>query len=254
MAITAILLNWNRAFNLKHIILPLLSRHPLINEIIISHGKSSSMFDYESPHCKIVHRDDVDNNEKYGLSLRFLALSSAKNDQVLILDDDLFVFSESISRLSQYYLTDPMIIHGLFGRTVNNKYQYHYTNWLYGYVPIVLTKCMILNKCYGELFLERAVMMKDILNKGDPYWNGEDIFMSLLMVDRMGRLPCAYKLPYVNLSYSEFYGISSKWRGFFNKKPMDTLPHEIYRKLFTQTCIERLELQPIMNSWLGNFL
>jgi hypothetical protein len=252
MAITAILLNWNRAFNLKQIILPLLSRHPLINEIIISHGKSSSMFDYESPYCQIVHRDDVFNNQTYGLSCRFLAMMEAKNDQVLILDDDLLVFSKSISRLSQYYLTDPMIIHGLFGRSVNNNYQYCYTDWLYGYVPIVLTKCMILNKCYGELFLERADMMKDILNKGDPYWNGEDIFMSLVTTHKTNKLPCAYRLPYLNLIYSELNGISSSWRGFFVKKKPGTLSHGEYRKLFTQTCIERLELQSIMNKWLGN--
>ena len=54
--ISAVILNWERPYNLKHIILPLLEQCSQIDEIIISHGKLDTAFDYESERCRMVHR------------------------------------------------------------------------------------------------------------------------------------------------------------------------------------------------------
>ena len=249
MAITAVILNWNRAYNLKYIILPWLSKHPLITEIIVSHGRKKSIFNYESKHlhCMIVHRDDSELNHEYGLSRRYLAASKAKNDHILILDDDILVLSKTIDRLFQLYHRDVKILHGLYGRAVNQNYSYISCN-IYGEVPLVLTRCVLQHKVYAELFLENKSIVEDIINKGMPYWNGEDIFMSLLVTKHTSRLPFAYKLPHINLIYSEFNGISSK----FNKKNNvgNKLTHFEYRDFFTRSCIQRLELESIFDCWL----
>jgi hypothetical protein len=249
--ITAILLNWNRPFNLKYIILPKLARHPLIDEIIISHGREDSMFDYENRHCRIIHRNDSANNENYGLSRRFLAMIGSKNDQVLILDDDLVVLSKTITFLSQCYQREPTLIHGLFGRAVNTNYEYEFT-WVYGIAPLILTRCMMINKSYADVFFENTKIVEGLLAKGQPNWNGEDIFMSLVVAKRRGKLSRAYRLPYINLLYSELNGISFNLGLFFTKRKIGVLPHKKYRKVFTKTCIERLELQPIMNDWINS--
>ena len=70
--------------------------------------------------------------------------------------------------------------------------------------------------------------------------------MSLLITQETKRFPRAYKLPHINLFYSEFAGISAK----FKKMPQDTnyLPHLEYRAFFTRSCIERLDLRDLFAS------
>ena len=96
MSVSAVILNWNRPSWLRRVILPLLARHPLVDEICISHGRERTCFAFESTHCDIIHRRDWDLNDRYGLALRFVAAREAKNEAVLILDDDLVVAGRSI--------------------------------------------------------------------------------------------------------------------------------------------------------------
>ena len=239
MTTTAIILNYNRPFNLKHIILPRLCRHPEISEVIISHGKKNTKFHYESQHCNVVNRIDTDNNKDYGLSLRFLAMLSARNDKILLLDDDLFVFQQTITKLVDAFNKDSAKIHGLFGRKIDENYNYIMHN-AYGAQPIILTRCMVLHKKYADIFMQEQQLMQDILPKGVPLWNGEDIFVSLLAMRQNQRANLAYRLPYINLLYSELNGISTKYRN------NNTLSHKDYRRLFAEVCIKRLELQGLI--------
>lgn len=240
MKISAVILNWNRPLSLKHLILPSLCRHPLISEIIISHGMKKTMFSYQSSHCSVIHRDDSKTNKEYGLSRRFLAANNAKNECVLIMDDDLIPKKSTISTLYQYYKTNQDIIHGVFGRELSHENKYNFKN-IYGDVPLVLTRIMIMNRQKANDFFKYATKLdKSILKKGLPYWNGEDLFMSLLSLKTSQTFNKAYNLPIYNLYYSSLFGISNNILTYLFKGKR--FNHKDYRTRFIQHVIETLGL------------
>ena len=72
-----VVMNWLRPEVLQNDILPNMVKYELLDEIIISHGREDTYFEFDDP--KIVNRKDWgDINEYYGLSRRFLASSEAK--------------------------------------------------------------------------------------------------------------------------------------------------------------------------------
>lgn len=237
--ISAIVLNWKRPFNLKSLILPRLAKHPLIDEIIVSHANPKTRFELSSPYCEIKHFDDSNHNATLGLALRFYHMLRAKNKMILLLDDDLIVSPASIHGLVECFQSAPHLIHGLEGRKLCNSLRYH-TKTHYGQVPIVLTRCMLLHQRYAALFFEQAHHMNVMLSKGMPLWNGEDIFISMLCLRQTQQFPLAHQFAHINLRYSELCGISSFLRRWRN--PTNALPHHLYRTQFVQSCIKSLDL------------
>ena len=66
-----------------------MTKYELIDEIIISHGREDTYFEFDHP--KIVNRKDWGEiNEYYGLSCRrfFKTASEASNEIILMIDDD----------------------------------------------------------------------------------------------------------------------------------------------------------------------
>ena len=82
--ISLIILNWKRPTNIKDKILPYIENNYLIDEIIISHGREDTIFEYQSPVKNIIHRDDSELNNTFGLSLRFLAALTSKNKFIIV--------------------------------------------------------------------------------------------------------------------------------------------------------------------------
>ncbi len=191
--ISVVLLNWKRPDNIKNQILPSLVKYRLINEIIISHGIRETQFDYESEHCQMVHRNDEENNKIYGLALRFLSAQSAKNDIVLILDDDLLPPEKTIEKLYHSFQLQPDRLHGIWGRKPDYYHNYNYKN-VYGEVLISLTKCLLMPKQLATEFFNYQHLVLDLVKNHTPLWNGEDIFLSLVSIVVFGNLPFAYRL------------------------------------------------------------
>ena len=172
--ISVVIMNWLRSEYLINDILPAMVEYNMIDEIIISHGREDTIFDFE--HTKVVHRDDSSLNKPYGLCLRFLAASDAKNDTILIMDDDGFPTEFVIERLLEEHNKNPNRLVGVYGQgTKNGNYNYHDR---YGDVPVVLTKCMLMKKELCYQFFKHAPVIEDLIKKGKPYWNGEDVFMA----------------------------------------------------------------------------
>ena len=176
VSVSAVILNWNRPLWLRRVILPLLARHPLVEEIHVSHGREQTCFTFESPRCEIVHRHDWDLNERYGLALRFVAAREVKNDAVLILDDDLVVAGRSITGLKASFDAEPHTLHGIFGRRISPAYEYSYDGYEEGETPLVLTRCLMMHRSYADVFLEAEPSAAGLIARGVPKWNGEDIF------------------------------------------------------------------------------
>ena len=100
--ISMVVMNWLRPEVLQNDILPNMVKYELLDEIIISHGREDTYFEFDDP--KIVNRKDWgDINEYYGLSRRFLASSEAKNDVILMIDDDEYPTEDAVKRLYEKY-------------------------------------------------------------------------------------------------------------------------------------------------------
>ncbi len=123
--ISVVILNWLRPSNLKDTILPALERYSSVSEIIISHGKKETAFDYKSEQCRIVHRKDWGEvNDTYGLARRWIAGKYAANEIVMDHDDDLLISEDTLEKLLHHYLQRPNVIHGLFGRQPSTTFRY----------------------------------------------------------------------------------------------------------------------------------
>jgi hypothetical protein len=229
------------------VILPLLARHPLVDEIHISHGRERTCFSFESPRCEIVHRNDWDLNDRYGLALRFVAAKEVKNDAVLILDDDLVVAGRTITGLKTFFDAAPQTLHGIFGRRISPAYEYSYDGYERGETPLVLTRCLMMHRSYADVFLEAAPSAAGLIKRGIPKWNGEDIFLSLLSIRRTGVLPHAYDLPYKNVWGRRLGSVST------TKVPRgdgEKMAHKPYRSWFTREAIQLLGVQDQIDGYL----
>ena len=115
---------------------------------------------------------------------------------VLILDDDLVVPRRSITALNSFFDRSPYALHGIFGRRISPAYEYSYDGYERGETPVVLTRCLMMHRSYASVFLEAEPSVADLITRGSPKWNGEDIFLSLLSIRETGALPRAYDLPF----------------------------------------------------------
>ena len=87
MSVSAVILNWNRPRWLRRVILPILSRHPLVSEIQISHGREDTSFSFKSRRCDVIHRHDWKLNARHYLNRDFeKALDYARQVQALAPD------------------------------------------------------------------------------------------------------------------------------------------------------------------------
>ncbi len=197
--VSAVIPNWERAYNLKHVILPLLEQCPHVDEIIISHGRPETAFDYAGERCRVVHRRDHDAARKYGLARRFLAAAEARNDVVLSLDDDVIVPAESLSALYDGFARDPHLIHSLYGRDPDKNLRYC-DRARFGDVTYALTGAALFPKRLANAFFDYAPLVETLVrDKSEPLWNGEDLFMSLVAVKVNRRLNRAYPFARVEL-------------------------------------------------------
>ena len=173
--ISMVVMNWLRPEVLQSDILPNMVKYELLDEIIISHGREDTYFEFDDP--KIVNRKDWgDINEYYGLSRRFLASSEAKNDIILMIDDDEYPTEDAVKKLYDEYQKNPNRMYGPFGQNLRwGNYNYHMR---FGEVCVLITKCTLFHKELCWHFFKYMPIMREILKQGKPYWNGEDILHS----------------------------------------------------------------------------
>lgn len=200
---SVVVLNWRRSDFLRQVSLPLLEKCQRVNEIIISHGLEATFFDYQSDQCKIVNRKDWEINSEYGLARRFLASQDASNDCVLMMDDDIVAFDKVVDKLHDFFLDDPEILHGEYGRNLNWDFSYSDRD-AFGEVTFVLTGLVATSQRKCNLFLENMSSVETMVRENSmPLWNGEDIFHAALSLRESGRLNHAYK--------SQMAGIPAYW-------------------------------------------
>ena len=105
--VSVILLNYNRPHNLQPNIENLVNIKQIDN-IYILHGHK----DYKKVinHLKVINIDDWENNEKYYVLRALEFAKNCKNDNILVLPDDLTVNQTHMNNLINENLKDKIII------------------------------------------------------------------------------------------------------------------------------------------------
>ena len=251
--ITVVILNFKRPEYIKKNIIPRISKYSEIDEILISHGKKETYFetkDYKNVEIKnLQHWEDL--NRDFGLTLRFYTGRLAKNNKIIIIDDDIIPSQETISFLDEKIEEDNERIYGLYGRNFDKNNNYLTDNY-FGEVPIVLTRCLITTKEMCEYFMNNYKLYEtDEIKEAKPYWNGEDILFSLLSIKKYGKMPKAYNLNHTN-----------RVANYFNFKDSTSLgdnSHLKYRQKITKEFIDKLDLnnkikkQTKIKTWRSQF-
>tara|TARA_Y100000389_G_C17358244_1_gene462285 strand:- start:59 stop:772 length:714 start_codon:yes stop_codon:yes gene_type:complete len=172
------LLNWKRKSNVVHIVNNMIN-FTSISEILISNGNdthSVKQTDFkESDKIKIY--DDWDINDEYGLDRRYINGLRAKNDDIIILDDDIEISEIELNKLITQYNQDKTRIVGKWGRNIRSGYCFAQC---FGDVDVVLTPVLVCNKKIFKLFFILKPLIEDIYKTGIPYGNGEDIFLNFI--------------------------------------------------------------------------
>ena len=189
--ISAVILNYNRP-ELVQKLISILLKNNNIKEIILSNGKNETKLEYNNSIIKVFD-DYGENNEKYGLHLRFLRAQTALYNKILIIDDDIISTQNDLNKLISID-TDVMV--GYYGRVI--PYSPHYDKTRTVNVPIILTKFMLINKSLADMYMKiisEESKLLDILKIGKPWGNGEDILISALSIYITGKLNICLRLP-----------------------------------------------------------
>jgi Glycosyl transferase family 64 domain len=246
--ITVIIMNYNRPDVLQHSsLVPTLLQHPAVTEILLLHANPATAFVFE--HDKIQNIDASDINDQIGLALRFHYCRKATNEFVLHIDDDMEIIGngdnhhedDAISILQRHLAHDPRRIVGHHARSYDYwrvPYRHGYRNdkEQYGLTPVVLTKFLMVHQKTCHLFFEYASLMDDMALSSKPKWNGEDIFINLVVSHiHDGLLNLA-----VNVSVREAALIGATHAGVSGASILATSVHAYYRGQFWATAVQRL--------------
>jgi hypothetical protein len=186
-AVTGVLLNWKRPANVARILSGWQSGG-IVDEAIVWNNNPDSSFRHHW--AKVVNAA-----QDLGLYTRFAAACLARNDCLLIQDDDLELPFDSLERLCDAWQRDPDIIHGVFGRAPKHDGSYARNVGGNAEVPVVLTRVLMAHRRYAAEFFQYAPRFTDIQRDGKPAGNGEDIIFSYVARRASGRLNRVHRVP-----------------------------------------------------------
>lgn len=236
--ITIVIMNYSRPDNIKNKILPWYTKIPAINEIVVSHCKESVKFDYPSTEfCKVLHRDDVNTNVKYGLFTRYVAAAeSSTNECVVVVDDDMIIPSHVLSQLFYLWKQNPSGVYGTRGRNINktkNGWVYDDTKYV-EQADVLLTHCAMTSHLIFKKLLTQEHYFHDLAMKAIVPWNGEDILLSTFAKFLNQKKHTSLHAEYVDLSNENAVSATAD-----HKHVRDMLVTEIY-KHYTKKIYEAL--------------
>ena len=178
--LTGVLLNWKRPANVARI-LSGWQAGTIVTEAIVWNNNPAATFSH--PWANVVNA-----SQDLGLYTRFAAACLAKNDCVLIQDDDLELPAESLLTLVDAWRSDPEILHGVFGRAPKPDGSYARNIGGDNEAPIVLTRALVSHRRYCARFFQVAPTFDAVQREGRPAGNGEDIVFSYVVRQASGRL------------------------------------------------------------------
>ncbi len=197
--ISFVILNYKRPKNLIDYIIPNLLKNNLIEKIIISHALEENYFDNYLNSNRVTHLKHFKENKEVGLFCRFLAFEKTNTKCVVFQDDDFLVDNDSIKFCYEKWLKNKHSIHGFCGRNITqNSYFPHDT--FSKNVPVVLTQFAMTSRFIIKKAIEMSHLIKPYVQKCNPIWNGEDIFLNFVSILQTKKMNKRYDLKFKELS------------------------------------------------------
>ncbi len=207
--VTVIVLNWLRSEQLRKDILPIVSSYPIVNQVIVSHGRNDTIF--STPNLSNVsHLNHSLLNQSYGLSRRFISALGSQTECVLFIDDDLLPNEDTIVSLYEKWKQMPDKVYGIIPRfffLFGDRFYYSFwgsslftifkklTGKSFTRCDTILTSCAMTSKTVAEYALDCSEQLMSWAKiNTNPLWNGEDILLSLCSLKLTSCLPQAHFL------------------------------------------------------------
>lgn len=185
-AVSAVILNWARPRNIDRILASLASGG-VVDDVIVWNNRAESPYWPHPPATGSLAVRVVNCSADFGLYTRFAAGLFAKNECVLIQDDDIELPAASLSTLYSAWTADPLILHGIFGRAPRHDGSYARAIRGEAECPVVLTRAVLTHRSNFAEFFRLAPMFDEIQRNSQPHGNGEDIIFSYVAMNRSGR-------------------------------------------------------------------
>lgn len=239
--VTLSIFNFGRPRNVERIVAAA-SEFTLISEILVWDVSTEKDMqpNISSEKAWVIRTPGTHTREKWGLLTRYKQCLLAQNEWVLVQDDDELLGEDAVIALVKAKQLDPDRIYCYYGRDIGKgstvddlRYRPEDTPPMQQ-TAICLTKSMLTDRRFCMAAIEKAPLMEDWARKGEPYWNGEDIWHSLTAIHRTGKMHVA--LPIETVTYSTLPSpgaISVTGTGF---------DHLAFRQMFLQQGVERLGL------------
>jgi len=182
--VSVVLMNYSRPRMIRESsLMRTLLAHPNVGEVVLLHSNPKTRFDFV--HEKVLNVDATQENDEMGLALRFYFCQLVKYDWVLHVDDDMEFSLETLSELLIEFNRNPKRLVGRFGRNLktNSFFNGYSSRDAHLVSEVILTKFMVMKRDLCSAFFEYSHLVWDdlVLDEGEgPFWNGEDIFMSLV--------------------------------------------------------------------------
>lgn len=151
------------------------------------------------PHPRVRHIVDFAADARHGLASRFLACLRARFPHVVLQDDDVLLSEAALRALVEARARAPRApLVGFFGRGWGGAQQpgYVMAEVPPGRAPIALTVGVLASRPLCAAFFDHAPLVEGFVRgHSTPYWNGEDIFMSLVGWREAGEQPLIIRPP-----------------------------------------------------------
>ena len=222
MTVTLVMLSWKRISNLIAAIEEEFDG-TLVSEVIVWNNNPEEDLTGRLP----ANVRLIQTNEDFGMRTRFGAALFARNDCILLHDDDLIIPTSSIQTLYNHWTDTPEIMHGIFGKIpkLDNTYAAPMYN---GVCEMVLGRCMMLHRQYCADFFTMEREMPAREDHSAPQGQ-EDILMSYFVADKAGRHNKVHRVPIREL--------------LSNESICERPGHYEQRTEFMQKCQEKFEVE-----------
>lgn len=206
--ITTVILNYGRPENVEKQV-EKLGNNKYITEIIIGHGKANTYREYSHKNAKVRNIKDYKNNAKYYCLRRHILAIKAKNNLILMLDDDYIPSNEYIDHLYEEYEKDNKNFYGYYSRLcTRNGYKTAYPEkgrTVSTRPNVILPGVSFMNKKIIKKVWEKIKKSKYLQRILDNKANGEDLLFNYHFKQIYGKEPVLVKGKVEHLDNSNGY-------------------------------------------------
>ena len=236
--------NHARSSNVREIVAAAV-QYDCIDEVLIwdDPAQPHDSVNFTDPKVTLIRAPELHPMQRWGMLGRFKFALLARNEQVLIQDDDQFLQPTAIERMLQARAEDEDRLVCYFGREIANPdggdaLHYELVDPPAPLrVPICLTKVLLTDRRFLLRAVQYAPLMEDLAMTAHPYWNGEDIWHSLTAFQATGKLHTLLSID------RDTYRVLSERDGIGDLRTYeDGFNHANYRAEFVRAAVPRLNL------------